>query len=707
MIKLNHYLMSSALIAGAVVAQAQTLKYPAAPRVDTVDTYFGEQVPDPYRWLEDDNSAQTAKWVAEENKVTQAYLKTIPYRDKVRKRITELANYEKMGTPFFKHGYYYFWRNDGLQNQSVLYRTKQLGTQAEVVIDPNTLSKDGTVAIQNISFSKSGKYFAYIITRNGSDWNEIYVMDLSTGKTLSDHIEWAKFTGAEWLGDEGFFYSGYDKPEDAKSSKNEYHKVYFHRLGTEQSQDYVEFKSDKYPLRFYHATVIDENVTKPYILVTESDGEGGTIYVKNLDDVNPHYIKLIDSPKDEYSPIAVVGDEILFLTNGSAPMWKVVAYDAHLRTTQPVRTVIPESKFRITDVQKLKSNLLVSYLKDASTHAYLYDLQGRELSEIKLPTLGTASFSSRQSSDEVFYSFTSYTYPTSIYRFDAATGKSELIFKPKVKLDTDQYVTEQVFYPSKDGTKIPMFLIYKKGLKKDGKRPVFLYGYGGFNVTMDPYFSYSRTPFAMLDRGGICAYTNLRGGGEYGEQWHQAGTLMNKQNVFDDFIAAAEYLIKEGYTAKKKIAVNGGSNGGLLVGAVVNQRPDLFGAAVPQVGVMDMLRYHNFTIGWNWARDYGRSDDSPEMFRYLKAYSPLHNISNDGTAYPPIMITTSDHDDRVVPAHSFKYAAQLQASNTGKAPKLIRIDVNAGHGHGKPISKIIDEYTDVQSFIMWNLGVKF
>ncbi|MBR1881449.1 MAG: S9 family peptidase [Muribaculaceae bacterium] len=700
-------IIMSAILAGAAAMQARSIVYPQARQVDTVDNYFGIHVPDPYRWLEDDNSAETAQWVEAENKLTQDYLKRIPFRDKVRKRLTQLANYEKMGAPFKVKGKYYFYRNDGLQNQSVLYVKDALDGEARVVLDPNTLSADGTVALQSIDFSGDGRYLAYVITRNGSDWNEIFVKDLETGQLLPDHIEWAKFTGAEWLGN-GFFYSAYDKPEDARSSKNEFHKVYYHRLGTPQSDDYVELENRAEPLMFHQVSVVDDvKGDERFLFAWVSDGDGNALYVKDRTDINPHYICLADDMHYQHNPIGVQDGKIYVMTNDGAPRWKVVAYDLNNLGKGRCADFVAEREWVLSDARMAGGQFILSYDRDASTHPYVYDAAGREVREISLPTFGSVGFSCRKNDPEVFYSFTSYTFPTSIYKYDLATGQSQQLFAPKVALTPSDYVTEQVFYPSKDGTRVPMFLIYKKGMKRDGKRPVFLYGYGGFNISMNPAFSYTRTPFALLDKGGIAAFTCLRGGGEYGEEWHRAGTKMQKQNVFDDFIAAAEWLIAEGYSAPRKIACNGGSNGGLLVGAVVNQRPDLWGAAVPQVGVMDMLRYHQFTIGWNWAPDYGRSDDSKEMFEYLRGYSPLHTIKNDGTVYPPILVTTSDHDDRVVPAHSFKYAAALQAANTGDAPKLIRIDTNAGHGHGKPVSKIIDEYTDVQSFILYSLGVKF
>ena len=694
-------MMGSILLLGTA-AQARGLNYPVARTVDTVDVYFGTAVPDPYRWLEDDNSAETAQWVAAENKITRDYLDHLPGRKALRKRMTELANYAKMGTPFKVKGKYYFFKNDGLQNQSVLYVQDALDGTPRVVLDPNKLSNDGTVALQQLNFSNDGRYMAYVITRNGSDWNEIYVLDLTTMQQLDDHIVWAKFTDAQWLGD-GFFYSAYDAPEDARSSKNEYHKVFYHKLGTPQSDDYVEYRSHTNPLLFYQASVSED---ERYVFMWESDGDGNALYVKDLKDRNPHYVQLTSDMRYTSTPIGVEGDKLLVMTNVDAPRWKIVAYDTRdLRATN-VRDIVPERDWVLSGATMAGHKMILTYDHDAASYPFVYDVDGNQLAAIEMPTYGSVGVSAKQDDNEVFYSFTSYTTPTSIYNYDMATGKSKLIFAPKVAINPSDYVTEQVFYPSKDGTKIPMFLIYKKGLKRDGKRPTLLYGYGGFNISMNPGFSFSRTPFTMLDKGGIMVYTNLRGGGEYGEQWHEAGTKLKKQNVFDDFSAAAEWLIKEGYTCPKKLACNGGSNGGLLVGAVVNQRPDLWAAAVPQVGVMDMLRYHEFTIGWNWAHDYGRSDDSKEMFEYLRGYSPLHTIKNDGTPYPAILVTTSDHDDRVVPAHSFKYAATLQAANTGEQPKLIRIDTNAGHGHGKPVSKIIDEYTDIQAFIMYHLGVK-
>ena len=696
-------LMCSSIIMAAGSTSEAAIKYPVAKKMAVTDDYFGTKVADPYRWLENDTSAETAEWVKAENKVTQDYLKRIPFRQDVKKRITEIANYEKMGAPFKVKGKYYYFDNDGLQNQSVLYVKDALNGEPRVVLDPNKLSNDGTVALQQINFSHDGRYLAYVITRNGSDWNEIYVLDLTTGKQLDDHIKWAKFTDAQWLGD-GFFYCAYDAPEDAKSSKNEYCRVMYHRVGTPQSEDYLEYRSYTEPLMFYSVSVSDD---ERYMFLWESEGDGNRLYVKDLKDRNPHYVRLASNMKYTYTPIGVDGGKIYVHTNADAPFWKIIAYDAEHLGENNVTEFVPEKDCVLSSAEMADHKFILTYDRDASNHPYLYSADGKEIAEIKLPTFGSVGFSCKNTEKEVFYSFTTYTTPSRIYSYDMATGESKLVFAPKVNIDPSKYVTEQVFFNSADGTRIPMFLIYRSGLKRDGKRPTLVYGYGGFNISINPAFSYSRVPFAMLDMGGVYAVVTLRGGGEYGEKWHEAGTKLKKQNVFDDFIGAAEYLVKEGYTCPAKLACNGASNGGLLVGAVVNQRPDLYAAAVPQVGVMDMMRYHLFTIGWNWASDYGRSDDSKEMADYLLHYSPLHTIKNDGTRYPAVMVTTSDHDDRVVPAHSFKYAATLQAANTGDAPKIIRIDSKAGHGHGKPISKVIDEYTDVQSFIMYNLGVKY
>ena len=695
------YLLTSMVVLGSCNTKT-TNNYPVAEKDNTVDNYFGKEVADPYRWLENDTSAATAAWVEAENKVTNAYLAGIPFRDKVKQRLTELLNYEKIGAPSKKNGKYYFFKNDGLQNQSILYVKETLDGEAKVLLDPNKLSEDGTVALAGTSFSNNGKYMAYNISRSGSDWREVYVLDLATGQLTDDHIQWAKFSGAAWQGD-GFYYSRYDAPEKGKefSNVNENHKIYYHKLGDTQDKDQLVYQNPKHPKRFYSCSVSqDERV----MFIYESGAEkGNNLFMKDLTKPNAPIVALTNDMEYRYSPIEVIGDKIYMRTNYGAPKYRIMTTDLKTPELKNWEEFIPEQDAVLSSGTVIGGKLVLTYEKDASQHAYVYSLDGKQEHEVALPTLGSVYFSGDKDDKEAFYVFTSFTFPATIYRYDLDTNKSDLYLAPKVAFNPDEYTTEQVFYPSKDGTKIPMFLTYKKGLKKDGTNPVFLYGYGGFNISLNPSFSTNRLVF--LENGGIYAQVNLRGGGEYGEAWHQAGTKLNKQNVFDDCIFAAEYLIKEQYTSKGKVAVNGGSNGGLLVGAVVNQRPDLFKAAVPAVGVMDMLRYHKFTIGWNWASDYGTSEESKEMFEYLYAYSPLHNITNDGTAYPAIMVTTADHDDRVVPAHSFKYAATLQAANTGNAPKLIRIETKAGHGAGKPISKVIDEQTDIYSFIMYNLGM--
>ena len=694
-------LMSGLLLAGGA-AEAR-ITYPKTAKVDVYDEYFGTRVADPYRWLENDTSAETAKWVKAENEITHKYLNQIPFREALKKRFNEVYKYERVGAMIKHNGKYYFFKNNGLQNQNVLYEQASLTSEPHVFFDPNALAADGTVALRSISFSNDGKYFAYVIARSGSDWNEIYVRDLTTGKLLDDHIMWAKFTGVAWHGD-GFYYSAYDAPKEGfeYSSKNEYHKVFYHKIGTPQSADRLEFENKSNPLLFHQAEVSDD---EHFIFMYESKGHGNTIFVKDLTDPNASYKLILDNPEAECGVIGTDSDFIYVQTNDGAPKGKVLAMPVNNICKDNFCTLIPEGKYVLAGIQQAGDKFIVSYEIDACTQPYLYERNGKLIRKIDLPGLGDVSISSSPRHNEVFYGFTSFTTPGSLYSYDIATGKSSLYYQAKVDFDCDAYTTEQVTFKSKDGTPIRMFLVHRKGIKRDGKNPVLVYGYGGFNVSVNPSFTTSVLPF--LENGGIYAVVNLRGGSEYGEEWHQAGTKMNKQNVFDDFIAAAEYLIREKYTTAKRMACRGGSNGGLLIGAVVNQRPDLYGAAVAQVGVMDMLRYHKFTIGWNWAGDYGTSADSKEMFEYLYKYSPLHNIKNDGTPYPPVLITTGDHDDRVVPAHSFKYAATLQAADTGNAPKLIRIDSKAGHGGGKPITKVIDEQTDIFSFIMQNLGIKF
>ncbi|MDR3226222.1 MAG: prolyl oligopeptidase family serine peptidase [Prevotellaceae bacterium] len=679
------------------------ISYPAAEKQNVADDYFGVEIADSYRWLEDDTTQAVAAWVKSENEITQNYLNQIPFRDKLKQRLTDIVNYEKIGTPFKKHGKYYFYKNDGLQNQSVLYVKETIDGEASVLLDPNTLSDDGTVALSGISFSNNGKYLAYKISRSGSDWNEIFVLDLETRQLTNDHIQWAKFTGASWQGD-GFYYSAYDSPDKGKefSNVNENHKIYYHKLGDNQSNDKLAYKNAEYPKRFYSASVSDD---ERFLFISEAGtGRGNRLFMQDLRKPNSPVVELASDYEYDYAPLEVIDNTIYFMTNYNAPKYKLAKADISAPKLEAWKDVVPESENVLSGVEFVAGQLILVYEQDVARHAYVYSLDGNLKHEVELPTLGSVGFSGDKDDDEIFYAFSSFTFPNTIYKYDIENNKSELYIAPKVQFNSADFITEQVFYPSKDGTKIPMFLTYKKDLKLDGTNPVYLYGYGGFNVSLNPGFSTMRIPF--LENGGIYAQANLRGGGEYGEEWHIAGTKMQKQNVFDDFIAAAEYLIEKKYTNSSKIAIAGGSNGGLLVGACVNQRPELFRVALPQVGVMDMLRYHKFTIGWNWASDYGTSDDDKEMFEYLYAYSPLHNIKNDGTPYPAILITTADHDDRVVPAHSFKYAATLQAANTSDAPKLIRIETEAGHGAGKPISKTLQEQADLYSFVMYNLDMK-
>ena len=700
---MKHFIVLSALALTATTMTAQKKIYPNAPKDGTVDTYFGVKIPDPFRPLEADRSKETAEWVAAENKITNEYLAKIPFRGKLLKRLKEVADYEKVGAPFKKNSKWYVFKNNGLQNQSVLYQMDELGGALHEFLDPNKLSTDGTVALQGISFSKDGRYMAYVISRSGSDWQEIYVKDVATGELLSDHIEWAKFGGAQWCGN-GFYYSAYDAPEKGKeySSKNEVHKVYYHKIGTPQGQDVLFYQNPAHPLRFYSVSL---NKEETMMFLHESGaGSGMNLYVRDLRVPDAQFIQMTSNMDLQYSPIETVGDNIYLLTNDGAPRGRVMVADIHKPGFKDWKELIGESKGVLEDVQFADDKLVLTYSQDASTHLYVYSLEGKELNEIKLPTVGRAGFSGERGQKECFYSFASFTVPGTIYQYDMAQNKSTVYTEPKVKFDLGKYTTEQVFFISKDGTHVPMFLTYRKGLKHNGKNPVLIYGYGGFNISLSPSFSSMRIPF--LENGGIYVQVNLRGGSEYGEEWHVAGTKVQKQNVFDDFISAAEWLVTNSFTSKDHIAIMGGSNGGLLVGACMTQRPDLFKVCIPQVGVMDMLRYHKFTIGWNWAPDYGTSEDSKEMFEYLYSYSPLHNLKK-GVSYPATLVTTADHDDRVVPAHSFKFAATLQECQGGTAPVLIRIDSKAGHGGGKPLAKQLEEQADIYSFIMWNLGMKF
>lgn len=692
--------MTTTLLASA--AAAQGLHYPKAEKDATVDNYFGTEVADPYRWLENDTSAQTAAWVEAENRVTNAYLAKIPFRKKLLKRLTEVSNYEKLSAPRKHHGKWYFYKNDGLQNQYVMYQMDRLGAEPRVFLDPNKLSTDGTVALKGVYFSNNGRWAAYSISRSGSDWQEFYVIDLKTGQLTQDHIEWAKFSGAAWQGD-GFYYSAYDAPTKGKefSNVNEGHKIYYHKIGTPQSEDVLFYQNAAYPKRFYTCAVNDEETMM--FLYEDGAGAGNMLFVRDLRQPGNQFIQMTADMEYRYSPIYTEGDKIYLLTNLGAPKNRIMVADIHRPGVGDWQQLIAEQQNVLSDATVINRQFILTYSQDASDHAYLYGLDGRQVREIQLPSVGSVGFTGDERQPECFYTFTSFTQPGTIYSYDLQSGRSTLYAQPKVAFRPQDYVTEQVFFQSKDGTRIPMFLTYKKNTLT-AKRPVYLYGYGGFNISLVPSFSATRIPW--LEQGGIYAQVTLRGGGEYGEEWHQAGTKMQKQNVFDDFIGAAEWLIREGYTDRDHIAIVGGSNGGLLVGASMTQRPDLFRVAIPQVGVMDMLRYHRFTIGWNWAPDYGTSEDSREMFEYLRGYSPLHNLK-EGTAYPATLVTTADHDDRVVPAHSFKFAARLQECQSGTAPTLIRIDTKAGHGGGKPLAKILEEQADIYSFILHNMGLKF
>jgi len=683
-------------------------EYPKAERDETVvDDYFGTKVADPYRWLENDTSAETNAWVEAERALTNEYLSHIPLREKIKERLTQIADYERYGIPSKRFGKYFYSKNDGLQNQSVYYMQDVNGGEPEVLLDPNTLSDDGTVSLGGMSMSHDGKYLAYTIQRSGSDWVEIYVKDIATKDLLPDHIEWAKFTGASWYKD-GFFYAAYDKPVAGKefSNVNENHKIYYHKLGEPQENDQLYYENPAQP-RYFHSVGVSDD--EHYMFLEESgQGAGATLWLRDMTDPNGKFVQIAFDMNYQYYPIDIIEGKLYIMTNYDAPKGMVCVVnvdDLNKASIENWEILIPESENVLSSVQMGAGKLIVTYDQDASNHAYVYELDGTLKHEIQFPTFGSTGIVSRYEEPEIFYAFTSFTFPTTIYKYDIESNTSEVFRAPNVEFNPEDYTTEQVFFTSKDGTKVPMFLTYKKDLKRDGKNPTLLYGYGGFNITLNPGFSVMRIPF--LEMGGVYAMANLRGGNEYGEEWHLAGTKLQKQNVFDDFISAAEYLIDNKYTSPDYLAVNGGSNGGLLVGAVVNQRPELFRVAVPQVGVMDMLRYHLFTIGWNWASDYGTSEDSEEMFKALYAYSPLHTIkSGPEVHYPAIMVTTADHDDRVVPAHSFKYAAELQHAQTGDEPKIIRIDSKAGHGGGKPMAKVIEEQADIYAFILYNMGIK-
>ncbi|MFA6152736.1 MAG: prolyl oligopeptidase family serine peptidase [Chitinophagaceae bacterium] len=689
--------------AASLNVMAQKIEYPLTQTVSQTDDYFGTKINDPYRWLEDDTAKNTEAWVKAQNKVTNQYLSAIPFRDKIKKRLTELWDYPKNSAPQKEGDYFLLYKNDGLQNQSVLYVKKGLEGKEEVLIDPNKLSADGTVALQATAMSKGRKYFGYAVSASGSDWQEIYIMDFATKKLLNEKLEYVKFTGISWAGDDGFYYSGYDRPKNEAtkfSAKTEFQKVYYHKIGTAQSADQLIYEDKEHPLRYVGAGLTED---ERFLILSISEGtDGSEIKVKDLSNKQAKdFITVVPGFKTNANIVDNIGGMLLVQTNENAPNYKVIIMDPN-NLKSATKTIIPEQKEKLEGVSTGGGKLFANYLKNACTEVVQYATNGVLERKITLPGLGTASgFGSYKEDDYFFYTFTSYVYPPTIFKYDINTGKSELYKKSEVKFNPDEYETRQVFFPSKDGSKVSMFITHKKGLKLDGTNPTLLYGYGGFNISLTPAFSVANMVF--LENGGVYCVANLRGGGEYGEDWHKGGMLSKKQNVFDDFIGAAEFLIAEKYTSPKHLAIRGGSNGGLLVGACLAQRPELFAVAIPQVGVLDMLRYHKFTVGWGWAVEYGSSDKA-EDFNYLIQYSPLHNLKK-GMCYPATMITTADHDDRVVPAHSFKFAATLQAAQSCEKPTLIRIDAKAGHGAGKPTTKLIDEAADIWSFVFYNMGV--
>ena len=685
-------------------AQTPKLVYPEAHRGDQVDDYHGTKVADPYRWLEDTDSAETHAWVEAENKLTFGYLDQIPYRQAIRDRLTKLWNFERFTVPEQKAGRYFFEHNTGLQNQNVLFVADSLHAEPRVLLDPNTLSSDGTVALSGTAISDDGKLMAYGLATSGSDWNEWHVRDIDTGKDLSDELKWVKFSGASWSKDnKGFYYSRYDEPKGAAlRDANYFHKLYYHRIGTAQSEDKLIYERPDNKELGFAGDVTDDG---RYLIISVWQGTSpkNRVYYKDLTQPDSPVVKLLDDFDAKYAFIDNDGPVFWFQTDLEASRGRVIAIDTRHPERANWKTLIPQGADTLEFVHAVNNSFLMGYLKDARTEVRVHDLSGKFLRNVDLPGIGTAGgFGGKRSDKETFYAYTSFISPTTVYRYDPVAAKSEIFKQPKVDFDSSRYETTQVFYHSKDGTRVPMFITAKKGLKLDGENPVLLYAYGGFDISLTPNFSVSNA--VWLEMGGVYAQPNLRGGGEYGEEWHQAGMKLKKQNVFDDFIAAAQYLIDNKYTSTPKLAIRGGSNGGLLIGAVVTQRPDLFGVALPEVGVMDMLRFHKFTIGWAWTSDYGSSDNA-EDFKALYAYSPLHNLK-PGTKYPPTLIATSDHDDRVVPGHSFKFAATMQHDQAGPAPILIRIEVKAGHGAGKSVTKLIDETSDTWAFVAHNLDMK-
>jgi prolyl oligopeptidase len=696
--------ITALLIGCATTTHLSRVAYPVTRQSPQVDDYHGVKVADPYRWLEDDNSAETKAWVEAQNKVTFGYLEKIPQRAAIKERLTKLWNYERYGVPFKQGGRYFYAKNDGLQNQSVLYTMTSLGVEPTTLLDPNKLSTDGTVALSGYTITDDGRRMAYGLSSAGSDWQEWKVRDVQTGQDLPDHVKWVKFSSASWTKDgRGFFYSRYDEPtEGTKLTKaNYFHKLYHHRLGTPQSEDKLVYhRPDHKDWNFYGGVTDDGR----YLIITASQGTDpkNRVLYQDLQQPDSPVVELLMDFDADYSFVDNDGPVFWFKTDLNAPRHRVIAIDVTRPERANWKEIIPQAPETLTRVSIVNHQFICSYLKDARSQVKIFSLSGSFIREVALPGIGSAGgFGGKRADTETFYSFTSYTAPGTIFRYDLTTGTSTVFRQPEVDFNPDDYETRQVFYASKDGTRVPMFISHKKGLKLNGQNPTLLYGYGGFNISLTPGFSVAN--LAWMEMGGVYAVPNLRGGGEYGEEWHRAGTKLQKQNVFDDFIAATEWLIANKYTSPKRLAISGGSNGGLLVGACMTQRPDLFAATLPAVGVMDMLRFHKFTIGWAWTSDYGSADD-PDEFKALYAYSPLHNLK-PGMKYPATMVTTADHDDRVVPAHSFKFAAALQAAHAGKSPTLIRIETKAGHGAGKPTAKLIEEAADKWAFLVNELGV--
>lgn len=690
------------IAANAQNKAAFTGTYPATKTITQTDDFFGTKVSDPYRWLENDMADDTKDWVKEENKVTDQYLSQIPFRSAIKQRLTELWNYEKYTAPFKEGDYTYFYKNDGLQNQYVLYRQKGNGTP-EVFLDPNKFSADGTTSLAGIDFTKDGSLCAYQISEAGSDWRKVFILDTKTKKQIGETLVDVKFSGISWRGNEGFYYSSYDKPKgSALSEKTQIHKLFFHKLGTKQSEDALIFGGEATPRRYIGGGVTED---QKYLVISASNATyGNELYIQDLSKKGAPIVPIVTGFENEQDVVFSDNGKLYLTTNHNAPNRKLVVTDASNPKPENWKDLIPETEFPLT-ISTGGRKFFAQYIKDAVSQVFQYNLEGKKELEIKLPGLGTASgFGGKREEKEVYYTYTAYTAPATIFKYDIATGKTTLYKTSNVKINSEDFESKQVFYTSKDGTQVPMIITYKKGMQLNGKNPVMLYGYGGFNISLTPTFSVSNTVF--MENGGIYAVANLRGGGEYGDKWHNAGTKTSKQNVFDDFIAAAEYLISEKYTSKEYLAISGGSNGGLLVGACMTQRPDLFQVCFPAVGVLDMLRYHKFTAGAGWAYDYGTADDSKEMFSYLYKYSPVHNVKK-GTCYPATMVMTGDHDDRVVPAHSFKFAAELQSAQSCTNPTLIRIETKAGHGAGKPTSMLIDEQADKWAFMLWNMGLSY